>query len=156
MNKKKNLNNLWWLDCAILNLQLTNFKYSKINNIFNINIQKNIFFFFFLINKKNLNSYLFYILDSLLINNNNNKTLYISYQSIYFDYKVLIETYIKNEIQSLSHILKGTIWIERELKEFSNIPYSNLLDTRKLLSNYNYNNILSYNNYNNIINDIKI
>ena len=45
---------------------------------------------------------------------------------------------------------------ERENKEFNNIFFQNLNDTRKLLSNYNYNKNLQYNNFNNIINDINI
>lgn len=47
-------------------------------------------------------------------------------------------------------------WIEREIKEFNQINFINLIDSRKLLLNYNYNLNLDYSNYNNIINDLKI
>ena len=46
--------------------------------------------------------------------------------------------------------------MERELKESNNIFFLNLIDNRKLLFNYNYNNNLEYNHFNSIINDIKI
>jgi Ni,Fe-hydrogenase III component G len=48
------------------------------------------------------------------------------------------------------------LWCEREVREFNKVNYVNLTDTRKLLSNYNYNENLQYNNFNNILNDIKV
>lgn len=83
-------------------------------------------------------------------------TYLLAYQSIFFDFKFLIETQFKQRITSVSSIYNGALWIERETKEFNSIQYTNLLDTRKLLSNYNYNTELQYNNFSNIINDLKI
>lgn len=114
------------------------------------------FYFFFLLNYKNLNSLNFYILDIITYKNINTNYYFLAYQSIFFDFKILVETTFKDSINSLSKIYKGSLWIERETKEFNAIQYNNLTDTRKLLSNYNYNNELQYNNYNNIINDLKI
>ena len=37
--------------------------------------------------------------------------------------------------------------MERELKESNNIFFLNLIDNRKLLFNYNYNNNLEYNHF---------
>jgi hypothetical protein len=152
MNKKtRNFSNnaLWWLDFAIINNMFV-FKYSKYNDIFFLNLNYN--FLFFILNKYNINNLFFYIVDSTIINNN----YFLSYQSFFFDFKILISSKITNKVESLSNVYKGLSWVERENKEFNKINFLNLQDTRKLLSNYNYNDYNNYNNYNNIINDIQI
>ena len=158
MNKKKNFSNysLWWLDTNILNINNLNFKYSYLNNIFFLKLDSKFYYYFFLLNNKNINTLNFYILDILNYKNINLNNYFVSYQSIFFDFKLLVETQFEKRISSLSKIYKGSLWIERETKEFSSIEYNNLIDSRKLLSNYNYNNNLQYNNFNNIINDLKI
>lgn len=157
MNQKNIMNYLtWWLDFTIININSSTFKYSQINNIYYINIKENYLYFFFLINKNNVNSLNFYNLDITNYKLVNKYKYFIAYQSIFFDFKILIETNFKNKIQSLSSINKGTLWLERENKEFSLIQYNNLNDSRKLLSNYNYNNSVQYNQFNSIINDLKI
>lgn len=158
MNKKKLFTpySLWWLDLSILNINCLNFKYSLINNIYFLQIFHKYLFYFFLLNRRNINTLNFYVLDILTYKNINTHHYFIAYQSIFFDFKILLETQFKNKISSISHIYNGALWIERETKEFNLIQYINLQDTRKLLSNYNYNNELQYNNYSNIINDLKI
>lgn len=158
MNKKKINSNisLWWLDFSVLNLNSLQFKYSLINNIYILDINKNFFSCFFLINKKNITSLNFYTLDILNYKSMGINNYYLSYQSIFFDFKILIETKFTKNLNSISTIYNSCVWLERETKEFSKINYTNLIDTRKLLSNYNYNYNLQYNNYNNIINDLKI
>lgn len=157
MTKKKNLLNYsWWLDLKILNLNILKFKYSKINNMYLLDIEQKFLYFFFLLNKKNTNTLNFYIVDLTVLDKKTVNEYNIVYQSIFYDFKLLIETTFKKNISSISTIYNGSLWIERETKEFNNIQYTNLLDTRKLLSNYNYNNNLEYNNFNNIINDLKI
>ncbi len=156
MKKKNFLNNkLWWLDSYIMNTNIK-FKYSQISNIYKINISSNFFFFFFLINKKNINNLLISNLDGVIVKNLDLKKYYISLQSFFFDFKILIDISFTNYINSISLIYSGNSWLERELKEFNNVNFINLNDSRKLLLNYNYNNDLTYNNFNNIINDIKI
>ena len=158
MNKKKNFSNysLWWLDTNILNINNLDFKYSYLNNIFFLNLDSKFYYYFFLLNNKNINTLNFYILDILNYKNVNLNNYFVSYQSIFFDFKLLVETQFEKKISSLSKIYKGALWIERETKEFSLVEYNNLIDSRKLLSNYNYNSNLQYNNFNNIINDLKI
>ncbi len=157
MTKKKNLLNYsWWLDLKILNLNILKFKYSKINNMYLLDIEQKFLYFFFLLNKKNTNTLNFYIVDLTVLDKKTVNEYNIVYQSIFYDFKLLIETTFKKNISSISTIYNGSLWIERETKEFNDIQYTNLLDTRKLLSNYNYNNNLEYNNFNNIINDLKI
>lgn len=156
MNKKKKLQTslLWWLDTGILNTSIVSFKYSKNNNIFFLKLHH--FFNFFCITKKNLNCLYFYILDCTIINSLNLKLHYIAYQSYFFDYQILTEYKFKKYTNSLSSIYSGNSWTERELKEFNNVFFLNLNDSRKLLLNYNYIDFIQYNNYNNIVNDLLI
>ena len=156
MKKKNKINNsmLWWLDTSILNTSLIFFKYSHSSTIFTIKLNQILPFFY--INKKNLNCLYFYLLDMTIINNYKFNMYYIAFQSIFFDYQILIESKIKSNFNSLSSIYSGASWIERELKESNTILYTNLNDSRKLLLNYNLNDSIQYNNYNNIINDLLI
>ena len=156
MNKKKIqiTNNLWWLDYSILNLNSINFKYFYSNNIFSIKLKN--FYYFFLINKFNINSTYFYNLDATIVNKIVNKTYVISTQTFFYDLQLLLNINVANNVLSISKIYFGNTWVERELKEFNNIYFIGLIDNRKLLSNYNYNNKLNYNQFNSIINDLKI
>lgn len=95
---------------------------------------------------------LFYNLDALICKNKYN----LGVQTFFGDLQLLIEVNFINKLNSLSTVYSGNIWIERELKETNNVFFINLLDNRKLLSNYNYNNSLEYNQFNSIVNDIKI
>jgi Ni,Fe-hydrogenase III component G len=158
VHKKKVLSySLWWLDANILSVSSLKFKYSYNSNNFIINVNKNFLYYFFLVNKKNISTLNFYILDIFSFKNNiSNNNYYICYQSLFYDFKILMETQIFNNVASISKIYNGSLWSEREVKEFNKLNYSNLTDTRKLLSNYNYNEELNYNNFNNILNDIKI
>lgn len=156
INKTKQFSNLsiWWLDYSILNTKNTIFKYSLTNNIFYINITNNFFVTFFIINKKNLNNLHFYILDNLVVSSE--KKYFLTYNSIFFDFKIFIITNYIKQLNSISKIYFGSSWQEREAKEFNSLHFIGLNDTRKLLSNYNYNVEIQYNNYNNILNDIQI
>jgi len=156
MNKKKIqiTNNLWWLDYSILNLNSINFKYFYSNNIFSIKLKN--FYYFFLINKFNTNSTYFYNLDATILNKVVNKSYVISTQTFFYDLQLLLNINVANNVLSVSKIYFGNTWIERELKEFNNIYFIGLIDNRKLLSNYNYNNKLNYNQFNSIISDLKI
>lgn len=158
MNKEKKFQNysLWWLDISILNLNNVRFKYSLLSNSYILSISEVYFYFFFLLNKKNLNTLNFYILDILTFNVKGTHSYYVNYQSLFFDFKILIETFFTKHAVSLSKVYFGSLWIERETKEFNQLNYTNLTDTRKLLLNYNYNSSLNYNNYNNILNDLNI
>jgi Ni,Fe-hydrogenase III component G len=156
MNKKKIqiTNNLWWLDYSILNLNSINFKYFYSNNIFSIKLKN--FYYFFLINKFNINSTYFYNLDATILNKIVNKTYVISTQTFFYDLQLLLNINVANNVLSISKIYFGNTWVERELKEFNNVYFIGLIDNRKLLSNYNYNNKLNYNQFNSIVNDLKI
>lgn len=157
MNQKNIMNYLtWWLDFTIINTNSFKFQYSQINNIYYINVKEKYLYFFFLVNKNNINSLNFYNLDIANYKITNKYKYFVAYQSMFFDFKILIDTVIINSTHSISEVNKGSLWLERENKEFSLIQYTNLNDTRKLLSNYNYNNIIQYNQFNSIINDLKI
>jgi hypothetical protein len=158
MHKKKTpAYSLWWLDTSILSITNLTFKYSYNSNNFIIKINKNFIYYFFLLNNKNISTLNFYILDMLVLKTNtDNNNYYVGYQSLFYDFKILIESKFYNNISSISKVYSGSLWSEREIKEFNKVNFSNLTDSRKLLSNYNYNDSINYNNFNNIINDIKI
>jgi Ni,Fe-hydrogenase III component G len=103
-----------------------------------------------------MNNMFLYNMDCLISNKYNINKYYIGSQTFFFDLQLLVEFNFKNKIDSLSKIYSGNTWIERELKESNDVFFLDLLDNRKLLSNYNYNFTLEYNHYNSIINDIKI
>lgn len=158
MIKKRNFtnNSLWWLELHILNTSNTTFQYSKTNNVFFLDVTSSFFFFFFLINKKNLNTAYLHPLDGVILKENGYTQYLLPTQTIFFDFKILISLKTALRLQSISSIYSGNSWVERELKEFNGVNFSNLNDTRKLLLNYNYNTDLQYNQYNTIINDIQI
>ena len=155
MNKKTNtFNNIWWLEFSMLNTNNINFKYYYTNNIFFINLTN--FFYFFLINKYNTLNTLFYCVDATINQDKNKKFYYVSYQSFFYDLKILCEIQFKNYLQSLSGIHHSHTWVERELKETNKVFFLNLIYYRKIFWNYNYNFKINYNKYNNFINYIKI
>ena len=154
--KRKFTNNsLWWLDVCILNNNNFLFNYKNNNNLFYLNINNSFYYYYYLIMRKNLNTLLFLNSDITTIKSTINK-LYISKQSIFCDFKIMLSVNIENKINSVSTIYCGNTWLERELREFYNFFFINLVDSRKLLLNYNYNSSLNYNQFNNIISDINI
>jgi len=124
--------------------------------LFTLQLSKSYYYYYFLINKNNLNSLYFYNLDATIVGDQNFNSYYIATQTIIADFKILIKVLFANNLQSLSQIYSGNTWVEREIREFYNIFFNNLLDSRKLLSNYNYNHNLNYNQFNNIIYDISV
>lgn len=140
---------MWWFEFIFINCNI-NFSYNKNNLINYFNTEQ--YFLFFLINKKNVNNLLFYLLDGVITKH----IYYISFQTIFFDYKILLNCFNLTKLLSISNIYKNFSWVERELKEINKIMFIGLKDSRKLLLNYNYNIENQYINYNNIINDIKI
>ena len=156
ISKKFTNNALWWLDLHILNLNNIIFLFSKTNNIYYLDLQNNFLSYMHLLNKFNLSGSKFFTLDKTIYDYNSKKNYYIAIRSIFFDFQLLIKISTNKEIQSVSSIYSGDLWVERELREMSGIHYKNLQDSRKLLLNYNYNQQLQYNQYNNIIEDIQV
>lgn len=52
-----------------------------------------------------------------------------------------------NNFDSLSKIFFSTNWTERELQEFSTLKFTNLCDSRRLLTDYTYHNNIFFENY---------
>ena len=147
---------LWWVDHCLITTKNTKYRYSYTDNIFFIDIRDS-YYLFFLLNKKNMYSIYLYILDLVYFKHTaTSKAIYVSYQSFFFDQKILLFHQPIDKVRSLSNLYKGSRWLERELREESSIPVLNLKDTRKLLHNYDYNKNLSYNNYSYILNDILV
>ena len=144
---------LWWVDHPLITTNNVKYMYSYKDNIFFIDI-KDHYYLFFLLNKKNMYSLYLYILDLVYFRNiTSSKTLYVSYQSFFFDQKTLLSYQPTERVKSLSSLYRGSIWLERELREESRVSIQNLKDTRKLLYNYDYSKKISHNNYSYILND---
>jgi len=91
-------------------------------------------------------------------NINNNNTICVSWcasqphMNIFF-----FITNIKSHLESLTSFLKGSIWLERELKEFSSLSIRGLRDSRRLLLDYTFSGLLlnqpnpNWNNYNQLL-----
>lgn len=141
---------LWWLEFSILTTQSISFKYNKYNNIYYLNIQN--YYYFLLLNKFNLNTLFFFLLDCTILN----KKYYLSIETLFYDFKILVSSNINKSLVSVSNIFFSNSWVERELKEVNRVNFINLKDSRKLLLNYNYNSELVYSNYNNIVNDLRL
>ncbi len=143
---------MWWVDLSII-LPTPLFFYQKWTNNFYLQLSNNTHYYYYLITLNHINTFFYYILDMTSIRLKTNQ-LIISSQSLFFDYKVITLTNYKKNIHSLSRINKGSTWLERENKELNYTNYTNLIDSRKLLLNYNYNDESIYYNYNQITNDI--
>ena len=145
-------NTLWWVDFSII-LNMPIFFFQKFTNNFYLQLTNRAHYFYYLITLNHINSFLFYILDATAANLSKNN-LIIAHQSVFFDYKIISITPIKNSIQSISKLNKGSTWLEREDRELNDTNYNNLADSRKLLLNYNYNEDVFYQNFNHIVNDV--
>lgn len=80
-----------------------------------------------------------YLVDGTQFNNSNNFVLQFNYNQMLTDSRINIYCHIyKNNlsITSLSSIYNSSIWLERELSDFTNIFFKNATDTRRLLLDY--------------------
>ncbi len=156
MEKQKNLspNTLWWLDTHIINTSILKFKFNKTDNLYYVNLTNKFYYYFFLLNKINSNTLFFSNLDAVILKTAMNNHYYIATQTMFSDFKIIVYTKFNDYLQSISQIFPGNTWIERELREFNENTFLNLVDTRKLLSNYNCEINLNYVHFNEITNDI--
>lgn len=156
MKKQKDFsaNTLWWLDTHIINTSILKFKFNKTNNLYYVNLTNAFYYYFFLLNKNNSNTLFFSNLDAVILKNTTSNYYYITTQTMFSDFKIIIYTKFNDYLQSISQVFPGNTWIERELREFNENTFLNLVDTRKLLSNYSYETNLNYVHFNEIINDI--
>jgi hypothetical protein len=74
-----------------------------------LQISPKYFYFLFLLNSKNLNTLNFYLLDIVTFKNVNTFNYFVAYQSIFFDFKILIETQFQDQISSISKIYNGAL-----------------------------------------------
>lgn len=153
-HNKFNLLTIWWIDFFILNVNSTKFLINKINNYHYFLLDNSYIYIYFLLNRNHINTLLFINLDSTILKDI--KRCYYTLQTVFFDYKMLLITTFNTSIMSITTLYNGNVWLERELKEMNNIEFLYLTDTRKLLSNYTYDDTLLYNNYNIIINEVLV
>lgn len=65
-----------------------------------------------------------------------NKTLFYIFNCFFSNKFILYSFSNLQSTNSISHLIRGATWVERELKEFSSFTFYNLIDTRKLLTDY--------------------
>lgn len=112
------------------------FFYSTVTNWLDININLSSKYYFYLcltwgLNFKELNI----ALDSSVDVNTKKKSISIFTCLYSGTYKFVFITF-ETIIQSISLIFPSFSWVERELKELNSIIYTNLVDTRRLLTDY--------------------
>ena len=144
-------NTLWWVDLAII-LNSCVFLCQQYSNNYYIMLANKVHYYYYLFTLTNINSFVFYVLDITAVKCKLPK-VFTTHQSYFFDYQVTTITSIHNSVASISQINRGSSWLERENKELNKVNYVNLLDSRKLLLNYNYNLNVYYSSFNQIIND---
>ena len=114
----------------------------EIFNLKNLSIKlKKNYYYLFIIFKNQTINYKFY--NTLA--NYNNKMLNYTFFSLMHD--ININFFFSNQNISLSSIFKGLSWLEREISEFNNLNLFFIIDSRKLLTNYNSisNNYINFN-----------
>ncbi len=110
---------------------------------------------------------LFYVMDGLLFQSKDGSGVTLQYNcnSLTTSSRVNISTRVslsQYSIASTSSLVNSTIWLERELSDFSNILYIGLTDTRRLLLDYFepkgfwQTHISNDKNYNNLVYDTNI
>lgn len=95
-------------------------------NIFNIAIQF----------KTDLSSIFFYLSDNFYCKYTNALILQYLFSSYFFNKRLIMFFKVFTDINSISTVYSNSKWLERELREFTNIYFCGLRDTRKLLLNY--------------------
>ena len=118
------------------------------NNLFIKNTQNNLLY---LINSLRVN-YLnqFFAVDISNIKYCNNTNLIYIFSCYLTNYKIILISLLNkiNILPSYSNIYLNFSWVERELKEFSDLFFNNLKDSRRLLTDYSYSSYINYKDYN--------
>ena len=125
-----------------------NFEIFNLKNI-SIKLKKNYYYFFIILKNLTINYKFYNVLADY-----NKKTLNYVFFSITND--IIINFFFKNKHISLSSIFSSICWVEREISEFNNLNLYYMLDSRKLLTNYNHLNNNNYTNYNLLTSEYKI
>lgn len=80
----------------------------------------------------------------------NSYGLAVTYFDCYLTASTLsILTLNAKQVSSISSLFSGFCWVERELREFSNLPFDSLSDTRRLLTDYTLHSA-EHDNYKNV------
>lgn len=76
-------------------------------------------------------------------------TLINTYSCFLTSERLNIVANLKNAkiLPTISNIFKSTTWTERELMEFNVLKFSNITDSRRLLTDYTYHQVLTLQTY---------
>lgn len=107
----------------------------------NVFIPRSLWIYFFANQLIDAPNSLFYIMDGLFFQNKNcsDVTLQYNCNNLLTSSRITVSTRVLSSnfsLESISPLFSSTVWLERELSDFSNILYFGLTDTRRLLLDY--------------------
>lgn len=131
-------------------------------NFFNIQTNKFTHMTTILHLRYSFNPLFFGSLEMFLYKNFDSYIFLANFESFLSTFRINIYTLLNSKLllPSLSKLFSNTIWLEREILDFSNITFFNLVDTRRLLIDYTQkrqypsNTIIYDYTYNHFINDL--
>jgi NADH:ubiquinone oxidoreductase subunit C len=82
----------------------------------------------------------YYVVDGVhFLATTNQWVVQYNFSSMLTDNRIVLYTQVNDfqfSLPSIAHVYKSTIWLERELSDFSNLTFNGLFDTRRLLLDY--------------------
>ncbi len=92
-----------------------------------------------ILSRQSLPNHLTYLVDGAQFTKENFATFQYNYSSLSFDMRCSLYTtvnHLKFNILSICSIYSSSLWLERELSDFTNITFNGIQDTRRLLLDY--------------------
>lgn len=129
-------------------------------HVTNVYTEENVCYYLFSLYSKMCLYYVYFPLDLCIVNNGNfSKILNFSCLLKNFTFSLHIGFNNDNILHSISGVYRSFNWVERESKEFSKIYFLNLVDSRRLLTDYTSDffkekNEYKTNSYNLLVQDI--
>lgn len=151
----------------LLSQNPTTFVYDgSVYNSTTILVDKNLWVKFFFLSRIDLPCQNFYVVDGIQhASTSTHHTLQFNTSRMLTDLRVHVYTSVSRSSFSLptvSTMFTSTLWLERELSDFSNLNFIGLVDTRRLLLDYFEpkqvwsTHISNDKNYNNIIYEVSL
>ena len=115
------------------------YSYNTRYNYYSLFTEKAYWSKLFLVKKFAKTHTLTYIVDGIQYKSNNNLNIQFNCSSMLMDSRLHVYTTISSldfKLASISSIFPSTLWLERELSEFTNMVFYGSSDTRRLLLDY--------------------
>lgn len=149
-DKLKNLPFLSELEPVVLLSSFSTFNFfkSKTDFYYNLNVTTNNQVFSTILLQNTILNRLPYLVDAYAISHKTDSVFYV-FNCFYSNrFTNFFFNITNNQYTSITSFCKSAVWVERELKEFSDLYIKGLLDSRKLLKDYtilkNKNSLIYY------------